>query len=207
MSEHVAVVLAAGGSRRLGRPKQLLQRDGQALVQRALGLARSTQPRRTLLVLGAQGEAIAGCLDLQGIERVDNPHWASGLSSSVRRAREALASSTLESEVESVLFLVCDQPALETTHLQALLSAARATARGCAATVHGARLGVPAVIPWRELADAPLQGDAGLRGLLNGEDAASIARVPAPALALDLDTPEDVRAAIARGWLDPDQAG
>jgi molybdenum cofactor cytidylyltransferase len=202
VSQHAAVVLAAGGSRRLGRPKQLLNREGEALVQRALRLAQATHPWRTLLVLGAQAGAIAGRLNLQEVERIDNPHWADGLSSSVQIARDALALSMVTSEATSVLFLVCDQPALEAVHLQALLTAAHATESGCAATVHGGRLGVPAVLPWKHLAQATLHGDAGLRGLLNGEHAPAIARIDAPELALDVDTPEDVREAIAQGLLD-----
>jgi molybdenum cofactor cytidylyltransferase len=206
VSQHAAVVLAAGGSLRLGRPKQLLKRQGEALVQRALRLAQATHPRRTLLVLGAQAEAIAGRLHLQEVERIDNPHWAAGLSSSVQVARDALASSMVSSEATSVLFLVCDQPALEAAHLQALLTAAQAWESGYAATVHGGRLGVPAVVPWKQLAQASLHGDAGLRGLLNGEHVPAIARIAAPELAFDVDTPEDVREAVAQGLLDASEA-
>ena len=57
---HAAVVLAAGGSTRLGRPKQLLTRDGETLVHRAARLAIATGATRVLVVTGAQrGEQAA----------------------------------------------------------------------------------------------------------------------------------------------------
>jgi len=75
---HVAIVLAAGGSRRLGRPKQLLTRDGETLVHRAVRLASATQPQRLLLVIGAHAvemrEAVAD-LAVEILVNNDRKDW------------------------------------------------------------------------------------------------------------------------------------
>lgn len=202
MSGHVAVVLAAGGSRRLdGRPKQLIQRDGEPLVQRALRLARQTAPARLLLVVGAHAEQIAAAGHADDVQVVLNGHWRQGLGSSVRAASRALDVDA--AGASRCLLLVCDQPALQRAHLEALLQAADGAASGCAGTVHGTRLGVPAVVTIARLLAARPQGDAGLRELLNALPPAQVGRMQAPELALDLDTPADLAQAARRGWIDP----
>ncbi len=197
-STHAAVVLAAGGSRRLGRPKQLLCRQGETLVHRAVRLAAATHPQRLLLVTGADAtriaEAGAGC----DAECVVNRDWAQGLSSSLRHAASALAG--FEGEV---LVLGCDQPALEAHHLQALLDGASRSASGCAATAHGEAAGIPALVTMALLleASARLQGDRGLGAQLTAM-AGSVWRMDAPELRLDIDREDDVLAAVALGLLD-----
>lgn len=204
MSDHVAVVLAAGQSLRLGQPKQLLRREGETLVHRALWLAHATEPQRTLLVVGAHARqviAAAGIGAASQVQVIHNLQWREGLGSSVRAARDALAHDT--PDVARCLLLVCDQPALTQAHLQALLQAAEVAASGCAGTVHDARLGIPAAVALTRLLQAQPQGDAGLRDLLNGLAPEEVGRLQAPELALDLDTPADVAEALRRGWIDP----
>ncbi|AER57457.1 hypothetical protein DSC_14065 [Pseudoxanthomonas spadix BD-a59] len=202
MSGHVAVVLAAGGSRRLGgRPKQLIERDGETLVQRALRLARETAPARLLLVVGAHADQIAAAGRADDVQVVLNGHWRQGLGSSVRAACEVLAVDA--AGASRCLLLACDQPALQRAHLEALLQAADGAASGCAGSVHGTRMGVPAVVAMARLLTARPQGDAGLRELLNALPPAQVGRVQAPELALDLDTPADLADAARRGWIDP----
>ena len=88
---HVAVVLAAGGSRRLGQPKQLLKRDGETLVHRAVRLALETKPQRVLLVVGGHAQAMRDAVADLDVEVVMNTGWEEGLASSVRVAAAALA--------------------------------------------------------------------------------------------------------------------
>lgn len=199
MNAHAAIVLAAGGSQRLGRPKQLLSRDGETLVHRALRLAATTQPQRILLVTGAHApEIAAACADLP-VQIVDNPAWRQGLGSSLRAAAQALASSG--TPPRRCLLLACDQPALQAGHLRALLDAAQRSRAQCALTDYGDACGIPAVVTTALLAQAPDQ-DRGLRAILAALPENEVARVANAELALDVDTAEDLRAAIARGWLD-----
>lgn len=198
---HAAVVLAAGGSRRLGRPKQLLQRDAETLVHRAVRLARATSPRRLLVVMGAYREEIDAALRDLACEHVDNPEWPLGISSSLRVALDAL-----QGHAGPILILGCDQPALELSHLQRLLHGAARVAPGCAATAHDDSLGIPAVVSLELLRESRmLRGDAGLRARLNAISPEQVATLDAPELRFDLDTPDDVLTAIARGLIDADE--
>ena len=199
LATHVALVLAAGGSRRLGQAKQLLERDGETLVHRAVRLALATHPSRTLLVTGGRGDAVATAVTGLDVEIVSNPAWEEGLASSLRAA--ALA---LDGEAAPCLILGCDQPALQLGHLHKLLEGAAASASGCAATAHGDAPGIPVVVSAPMLADEArqLSGDRGLRAALQRLPAGSIHLLHAQELQFDLDTPADVRHAIAAGWVD-----
>lgn len=195
---HAAVVLAAGGSTRLGRPKQLLARDGETLVHRAARLAIATGATRVLVIIGAQADAVAGAVSDLPVECLVNTQWRDGLAGSVHIAAEALNHLT-----GATLLLACDQPALDAAHLQTLLEAARRTASGSAATRLGDRMGIPAVVaPGMLQAALAVQGDRGLRDALNAPNA-DVIGCDAPDLAFDIDTPEDVAIAVAKGWLDP----
>ena len=201
--KHVAIVLAAGGSARLGHPKQLLTRDGEALVHRAVRLAAATHPARLLAVTGAHAHDVEAMLQVIAVdyrlELVANPDWERGLSTSL-----AAAASALHDVDAPALILVCDQPALQEHHLRELLVGAAHSRPGCAATRHGERLGVPAVVSAELLQGArQLRGDVGLGARLGALD--GVWTLDAPELALDLDTPDDVSEAVARGWLDRGQ--
>ena len=195
---HAVVILAAGGSRRLGAPKQLLTRGGETLVHRAMRQAAATNPRRLVVVLGGNRVEVARALaDLNG-DRLFNPRWREGLASSLRVAAQSLAGHD-----GPVLVLGCDQPALEASHLRRLLDGADSSASGCAATVHGTALGSPAVITRAMLQDSgSLHGDQGFGSRLSLLSPGSVWRLDAPELQFDIDDAADQLAAVARGWLD-----
>ena len=194
---HAVVVLAAGGSTRLGQPKQLLTRDGETLVHRSVRLALETSPAQVLVIVGANAELIsAGVGDLQ-CEVVPNSEWQSGMAGSLH-----IAGAHLSASVQSVLVLVCDQPALERRHLDALLEGARTTDAGCAATVHDDALGVPAVVPRDWFDFVQVVGDRGFGARLGQQRAAGVFEMDAPELGMDIDSPDDLAKARQLGWVD-----
>ncbi|WP_368565652.1 NTP transferase domain-containing protein [Pseudoxanthomonas sp. UTMC 1351] len=198
MKPHAVIVLAAGGSRRLGRPKQLLLRDGETLVHRTARLAMETAPDRLLVVCGGYADEVGAAVHDLPIELLINTHWQGGLGSSLRVAASALARHT-----GPTLILSCDQPALAISHLQDLLDIAQKTPSGCAATLHGERIGIPVVVSAPVLRTAySLRGDHGLGEILNAFPRDGLAMMTAPELQHDLDTEDDVVAAVAKGWLD-----
>jgi len=196
--ELVAVVLAAGGSRRLGYPKQLLRRDGETLLRRAARLGRGSGARRVLVALGAQAVQLRPELEGLEAEIVDVPEWQQGLGASLARLQAVLGGD----RHRHVLVLGCDQPALGAGHLQHLLDAAHAAPAGSAFSGYAGVRGLPAAVGWPAWVQARFAGDEGLRALARDGSMRGIAQVDAPDLALDLDTPADVAAAVSLGWLD-----
>lgn len=198
-ASHAAVVLAAGGSRRLGRPKQMLTRDGETLVHRAARLARETSPQRLLVVVGAYQDEIAAGLSGLDCTIVSNPDWERGLAGSLRAAGTALAGHE-----GAVLIVGCDQPALSLARLHALLEGAAAASSRCAASLHDGLPGIPAVIPHAWLPPVAItDGDRGFGTRLRSLPPAALFTLDAPELGFDLDTEQDVDAAIVRAWVDP----
>lgn len=206
-STHAAVLLAAGGSLRLGRPKQLLQRDGVPMVRRVLELLRQTRPRQLIVVLGGYAHAVQealGDVDGPGEGLVSNASWRSGLGGSI-----GIAIAALRAHDGPLLVTGCDQPALSLQHLQGLLQGAAASTSGCAATRHGDGVGSPAVLSPAMLSPASQrqttrpQGDRGFGAQLSALGTGALLVLEVPELQFDLDTEEDVRAAVERGWLDP----
>ncbi|KRD77107.1 nucleotidyltransferase family protein [Lysobacter sp. Root983] len=195
---HAALVLAAGGSRRLGRAKQLLTRDGERLIHRAVRLAAQTGPQRLLVVLGAQADALQAAIADLPAEVCLNPNWELGLASSLHCGATALAT-----HAGPVLILGCDQPALELEHLQALLAGATRARSQCAATRHGDAPGIPAVVSGELMAQARgLHGDRGFGALLARLPPDELTWLDAPALQWDIDVEADVARAAAAGLLD-----
>lgn len=195
---HAAVVLAAGGSRRLGRAKQLLTRDGETLVHRAARLCAETSPSRLLVVLGAYRNDVVQALAGVDCEFVVNDEWEQGLSGSLK-----VAAASLAGHAGRTLIVACDQPALESAHLRRLLDGSAAAELGCAATLHGGAPGIPAVLApsWLGHADE-LRGDRGLGQRLRESPAGSVWTMDAPELALDIDNETDLRVAIELGMID-----
>lgn len=195
---HTAVVLAAGGSQRLGRPKQLLARDGEPLVHRAVRLAVDSGAGEVLLVVGAARASVEDAVAGLDCVVVVNPDWAQGLAGSLQAVATRVAARGAP-----VLVLGCDQPALDADHLRALLDGASAAPSGCAATRLGEVVGVPAVVPADWFADsAGLHGDRGFGARLRALPPASLFVLDAPDLVHDVDTRADLENAVRRGWLD-----
>jgi molybdenum cofactor cytidylyltransferase len=185
-----AVILAAGASTRLGRPKQLLEIEGRPLVARAAEAALAAGASPVVVVLGANSELIRPALQGLDIGLVLNQDWAEGMASSVRAGLHALGQITLR--LDAVLLTVCDQPAFDADSVRRLLAALQGSSRGIAAARYAGRHAVPAIFRRKHFFSlARLKGDQGARALLQ-EKAEDVVAVELPDLALDLDTPDDL---------------
>lgn len=203
---HVVVILAAGSSRRLGRPKQLLRRNGETLLQRAARCASATGPALLVLVLPPTGAAWHALLEHIDHRPLINPGAGTGMAGSLQ-----LAAPHVDPRAP-VLILGCDQPALDVPHLQALLAGARASVSGCAATLIEGRPSMPAVVPgdWfatlampaPEGAGHAAHADRGFRQRLRALPSADLFLLADPDLALDIDTLADLQRAQECGLLD-----
>ncbi|HEY0779571.1 MAG TPA: nucleotidyltransferase family protein [Gemmatirosa sp.] len=192
-----AVVLAAGASTRLGRPKQLVLHEGEPLVRRAVRAAVDAGARPVVVVLGARAAEIAPALDgVAGIDVITHARWADGLGASLAAGLRALdagsgSAGSGDAPTDGVLLTVCDQPLVDARALGALIDAFAGPATAVAAEYAGT-LGVPAVIG-RDHLDAfrTRTGDAGAGRWLRAH-AALVTPVPMPAAAFDVDTEADV---------------
>jgi molybdenum cofactor cytidylyltransferase len=191
-----ALILAAGGSSRMGKAKQLLEIGGKPLVARAVDAALDSGAGPVVVVLGADSERILARISGRGIIAVNNPEWASGLASSIRAGLAALLAA--EPALEAVLIAPCDQPALSAEVIQRLAAAHRSSGRISAAR-YGGRNGAPAVFGREHFgALSALSGDEGARRLLNS-DPGKVSAVELPELGADIDTPGDYAAWLSRG--------
>jgi molybdenum cofactor cytidylyltransferase len=185
------VLLAAGGSRRLGHPKQLLRRQGRPLLLHAIAAAHAAAPGAPLVVvLGAHRMRLRLVVRRAAPTALvaANARWTEGLASSLQAAIERVPRAT-----RAILVQLVDQPRVDGDALRRLLDAWRRRPGVPAAAHYDNRAGVPAVLPrkaWRSV--RALRGDSGARALLR--DAQELTLVDMPQAAVDLDTPEDVNA-------------
>jgi len=182
---HAAVVLAAGGSRRLGRSKQLVAHSREALVHRAARLAQTTFPACTVVVVGAEADAVQAAVADLPVRCIECPDWRRGMGASLRAGLAALPAGSA-----GALIVVCDQPFLEAAHLQRLVHAWQAQPQRAAASLYAGRLGVPALLP-RAWFDALDGGDGGARELL-ARRGGEVAAIADERLAFDIDRPADL---------------
>jgi CTP:molybdopterin cytidylyltransferase MocA len=184
---HGAIVLAAGASKRLGWPKQLVEIGGEPLLKRVVRNVLATSPRECIVVLdeSAPFDAVLGALDVR-IVRIGDA--ASGMAASLRAGVAAL-----DAACDGALVVVTDQPALDARHLQALCAAWHAAPACAIASAYAGVTGVPALLPrsWFG-AVALLAGDVGARELLRSRP--DVIAFAAPDLARDIDTPRDLNA-------------
>jgi molybdenum cofactor cytidylyltransferase len=186
-----AVLLAAGASQRLGTPKQLAEIAGETLVRRAARAALEAGCAPVVVVLGAEGDAVADALHGLALERVRNEGWREGMASSLRAGLGALEAAA--PQARGALLLLVDQPAVDAALLRRLLARfAEGGGARIAACVYGGGHGAPAIFPralFPEL--AALRGDRGAKSLLAAHRAELLA-VDFPAGELDVDTAEDL---------------
>jgi len=183
-----AIVLAAGASRRLGQPKQLLMLDGETLLARSVRLAREAGAAPVLVVVGAQAELIGACIPADRATVVVNHEWEQGIASSIHAGVKAI-----DGVARGVLILACDQPRLSAEHLRGLIEifAVQGEASIVASTYAGVR-GIPAVFPREVFADLlALSGDKGARSLLMHPPCPLIA-LPFEGGEVDIDQPDDL---------------
>jgi molybdenum cofactor cytidylyltransferase len=182
-----AIVLAAGGSSRMGRPKQLLPFDGRTLLRRVVAAALDAGCHPVVVVLGAFRELLRQESSDLPVAAIDNPDWEAGPGTSINAGMTAIGAA------DAVVFLVCDQPFVDARHIQRLIDAWRASGLPMAASAYADTLGVPALFDASCFADlravAPHEGAKKL--LTNRPNL--VAAVSFPAGAVDLDTPEDLR--------------
>jgi molybdenum cofactor cytidylyltransferase len=186
------LVLGAGGSRRLGRPKQLLPYGDGTLLGHTVSTARACRFDQLIVALGGAADDVRAQVDLEGAEVVINDAYGAGCSSSI-----AAALGTVDPRCDVLVLMLGDQPGVSAASVEALL-AGRGDAPLAVCRYDDGR-GHPFAFArdvFGELAD--LHGDKGVWRLLD-QRAGEVAEVallgPIP---LDVDTPEEYEMVLAQ---------
>ena len=183
-----ALVLAAGQSRRMGAANKLLAEvDGRAMVESVVRAALASNLTRVRVVTGHQGDAVKAQLAGLDVDFTHNPHYAEGLSASLKAGLAGLGG-----DVDGIMVLLGDMPRITAAHIDRLIAAfnpheGRAI---CVPTFNGKR-GNP-VLFGADLAGemAAVAGDAGAKSLIGRhEDVVAEVAMADDAIFLDIDTP------------------
>jgi molybdenum cofactor cytidylyltransferase len=190
------LVLAAGGSSRMGSPKQLLPIRGRPLLELVLAAAGASRLDRVLVVLGGNAERIAAEVDLGRARVVLNLDYASGMASSLR-----VGLAALDPDVQRVAVILGDQPDISAALLDELLDLQFQEGLPAAALSFGGLLHPPVVLDrrlWPELSS--LEGDVGCRALIRSrpELVASLPVSDDARHPIDIDTPDDYRRLVSQ---------
>jgi molybdenum cofactor cytidylyltransferase len=172
-----ALVLAAGASARLGRPKQLVIFEGESLLERSVRIAREADCDPVIVVLGADEDLIRRECKLQNVLIVSNLDWQEGMGTSLSQGARQLEGA------RGAIVMTCDMPAVTAAHLRALAASGDVTA-----STYATRKGVPAYFPRSSFERLiALRGETGAKELLR-----SAASMELHGGELDIDTPGDL---------------
>lgn len=193
------LLLAAGASTRMGRPKQLLPYRGRTLLRRAAETAVAAGFAPIVLVTGAEHEALLAEVAGLPVRAVRNAEWETGMASSIRAGLAAVQ----DAQSSAVLIMLSDQPLITPELLRRLVAQQQQTEAPVVAAAYGETLGVPAIFARTQFsALSRLQGAQGANRLIAGLGAA-VGRVAFPAGLLDVDTPEQYAALLALSQTNP----
>ncbi len=183
------LLLAAGGSRRMGTPKQLLEFEGKTLLRRAADALCSSKCSPVVVVLGAVSETSEDEIKGLPVTVAVNDDWESGMSSSIRIGLEKLLA--IEPEIDAVMITLCDQPFVTSEKIDLFINEFALNCPPIIAAEYGGVQGVPALFASGYFDDLlKLTGDKGARNVIRSSGLA--AGIELPEAAVDIDTIEDV---------------
>ena len=188
--KHCAIViLAAGVSKRLGSPKQLLAYKGQNLLRHAADTALETGCQSVFVVLGANMELLKKELKDKPVIIIENKNWEEGMASSIRCAVQNITGTILRPDC--IIFMVCDQPFVNSSLLLNLLEKKQQTGMPIVASSYADKMGTPALFHKSFFpALMELKGDKGA-GKLISDNTDKVAAVDFPEGITDIDTAAD----------------
>ena len=185
------LLLAAGPSRRLGTPKQMLPYKDRSLLRHITEIAVASKACQTCVVLGAGARRLEKEIAHLPVESVYNPEWDEGLGSSIRSGVAAVPDVA-----DAVLILLCDQPLVSAELLDELIGAYRSSGKAIVACEYGGNLGAPALFDRSLLPElAGLGGDRGAKQIIAAH-AEEVYRIAFPEGAVDVDTMNDYQSLI-----------
>ena len=189
------ILLAAGSSSRLGRAKQLIEIQGETLVNNAIKEAKKSKADGLVVVLGANAALIQTGFDSSSTPFIVNPNWQQGMSSSMQAGLRFL----MEKEaIDQVVLMLCDQPFVDASLLDQLITSKADSGKGIVAAAYSDTLGVPALFDKRYFEELlELTGSEGAKKVIFNH-LPEVHALDFPLGAVDLDTEEDVSQFLSR---------
>lgn len=186
----VAIVLAAGESSRMGRPKPLLPLNGETFLSHLLAEIDASHASRALIVLGHQPQVVLDAMPEISPRTILNPNYQLGQLSSLQEGLRQIG------EVDAVLLCLADHPFVTTAVIDAVIDAFEATGRPIIVPSYGGRRGHPTLFAgavFNDLLSAPL--DQGARAVVWAH-ADEVLELPTDesGIVADIDTPEQYEA-------------
>lgn len=195
-SSVAAIILAAGTSRRMGRPKQLLPYRGQTLLGYVIQCAIDSSCSPVIVILGANAGQIEPKISRFPIKIVKNTEWNEGISSSIRCGITYVQEQFLN--IDAVVFLACDQPFVSAKIIEQLIDVYNSTNKFIIASNYRKTTGIPALFTCHFFSKLmELQGDRGAKQVIN-QYQYLVHKIDFPRGAIDLDTLENYQKLISR---------
>lgn len=190
------IILAAGSSSRLGQPKQLLDFNGETLLNRIVNEAVFFAGNAVVMVTGANRQAVEDSVTNDRILVCHNPQWQDGMASSIKAGLKHLL--LIYPELHSCIITVCDQPHLDAEVFKGLVHLQNNSGKGIAAAAYAGTAGVPVFFthPYFD-ALLHLDGQEGARKILK-KYKDNVALLPFEKGAVDIDTIEDYNKLTAK---------
>ena len=156
------LIPAAGSSKRLGQPKQLVQYKTGSLIQNAINTAHSIAPLEIIVITGSNAKAVKDTVQLNIVRWVHNPHWSTGMGGSI-----ALGAAAISTESKGLMIFLCDQWRIQTQDLNQLTEIWQSNPERIVCAEAERLLMPPVIFPlscFKQLRE--LEGSQGARSLL-----------------------------------------
>ena len=182
------IILAAGESRRMGRPKLLLPFGERTMIETVVNNAVQSKADEVLVILGSNAEKIAERIEDYSVKTSVNPDFRQGMLSSIQWGFESLPEDT-----RAVLVMLGDQPMIPSSVINRVIDAYEQTEKSIVLPVYNKRSGHPILVDMKYREEVKqLSPDIGLRALVhNHTDDILEVEVDAPGILKDIDTAED----------------
>ena len=165
LNSYGIILLAAGQSARLGKPKQLLNYKGKTLLAHSLQIAIETQLQPIVTVLGANLDILKESIELINTTIVINQEWSEGMASSIRCGMEELLK--IAPSIAGVIIMVCDQPYVTAKLLTDLVEKHEDSSQPIIASRYNNNIGTPALFDKTIFALLlSLKGDSGAKKIM-----------------------------------------
>jgi molybdenum cofactor cytidylyltransferase len=185
----IAVVLSAGESSRMGRPKALLPIEGQRFIERIIGVLGQSRVGRTIVVLGHHADQLRGQIEHLPVEVITNPDYHKGQLSSLQAAIRHIKK---DDRCDAMLVHLVDHPFIDAALVDALIEGFYQTKKLILVPRYKGKRGHPVIFSrelFGELLDAPL--DQGAKAVVNAHRQETLEMEwQDEGITVDIDTPE-----------------